>query len=114
MWIEALNQAEVEASFAFRRAENVYYPPAIRALGLSSTSGPRADIVSKEDAGNEASPAKILPSSNSPRKDTEQAKAFEKVKDTTKGEWFLRLPSPKLDLRTLPRANKLLRALRLF
>ena len=35
---------------------------------------PRVDIVFKEDAGNEASPAKILPSSNSPRKDTEQAK----------------------------------------
>ena len=33
MWNEALNQAGVEASSALRRAENVYYPPAIRALG---------------------------------------------------------------------------------
>ena len=82
MWIEALNQAGVEASSALRRAENVYYPPAICASGLSSTSGPKADIVSKEDADNEASTAKILPSSNSPRKDTKQAKALEKVKDT--------------------------------
>ena len=112
MWIETLNQAGVEASFALRRAENVYSPQLF--VPQAFLARPRADIVSKEDAGNEASPAKILPSSNSPRKDTEQAKAFEKVKDTTKGERFLRLPSPKLDLRTLLRANKLLRALRLF
>ena len=26
VWNEALNQAEVKASSAFRRAENVYYP----------------------------------------------------------------------------------------
>ena len=29
-WYEALNQAGVKASSALRRAENVYYPPAIR------------------------------------------------------------------------------------
>ena len=74
VWTEALNQAGVEASSTLRRAENVYYPPAICTSGPSSTSSPKADIVSKEDVDNEASPTKILPSSNSPPKDTEQAK----------------------------------------
>ena len=76
VWNEALDQAGVEASSALRRAKNVNYPPTIRA------SGSKVDSVSKEDADNEASTAKILPSSNSPRKDTKQAKALEKVKDT--------------------------------
>ena len=51
-WNKALNQARVEASSAFRRAESVYFPPAICA---SSSSGPKADTTSKEaDAENES------------------------------------------------------------
>ena len=58
MWNEALNQARVEASSAFRRAKNVYYPSAIR------TSGSKVDPVSKEvDEGNE-SPTKAPPTAN--------------------------------------------------
>ena len=36
-WNEALNQAGVEASSALKRAESVYYPPAIRTPGSSSS-----------------------------------------------------------------------------
>jgi len=36
-WNKALNQAGVEASSALRRAESVYYPPAIRASGSTSS-----------------------------------------------------------------------------
>ena len=42
VWYEALNQARVEASSALRKAESVYYPPAIR---VSVPSDSRADIV---------------------------------------------------------------------
>lgn len=35
VWDEALNQAGVKASSALRRPENIYYPPAIWALGPS-------------------------------------------------------------------------------
>ena len=34
VWNEALDQVGVEASSSLRRAENVYYPLAIRALGF--------------------------------------------------------------------------------
>ena len=40
VWNEAFNQARVEASFAFKRAENGYYLPAIRALGSPHSSSP--------------------------------------------------------------------------
>ena len=37
IWNEALNRAKVEASFELRKTDNIYYPPAIRALDLPST-----------------------------------------------------------------------------
>ena len=40
VWNEAFNQARVEASFAFKRAENGYCLPAIRALGSPHSSSP--------------------------------------------------------------------------
>ena len=40
VWNEALNQVGIEASSIFRRAKNVYYPPAIRASGPPSSSSP--------------------------------------------------------------------------
>ena len=63
VWNEALNQAGIKASFALKRAENIYYPPAIRS---SSSSDPKADTVSKEADDDKDSLVKVLPSSNSP------------------------------------------------
>ena len=51
----------VEASSALKRAENVYYPPAIRTLG---SSGSEANSVSKEASEGKESPAKALPTTN--------------------------------------------------
>ena len=45
VWNEALNQAEVEASSALRRVENVYYPPAIHA---SSSPSSKADTTPQD------------------------------------------------------------------
>ena len=48
VWNEALDQAGVEASSALRRAENVYYPPAIRALSPLTSLSSQAEPVSKK------------------------------------------------------------------
>ena len=45
-WDEALNRAGVEASSKLRKPENIYYPPAIRALDLPPIQGEAASIVS--------------------------------------------------------------------
>ena len=37
VWDEALNQAGVEASSMLRKAENIYYPPTIRASSLNNS-----------------------------------------------------------------------------
>ena len=37
VWDEALNQAGVEASSMIRKAENIYYPPTIRASSLNNS-----------------------------------------------------------------------------
>ena len=58
IWNEALDQAGVEASSAFRRAKNVYYPPAIR------TSGSKVDPVSKEVDEGKETPTKARPTAN--------------------------------------------------
>ena len=60
VWNEALNQAGVEASSALRRAESVYYPPAIRAPGPASS---KADTSSEVVELGKGSSAKTLPSS---------------------------------------------------
>ena len=36
-WNEALNRAKVEASSELRKADNIYYPPAIKASDLPYT-----------------------------------------------------------------------------
>ena len=36
-WNEALNRAKVEASSELRKADNIYYPPTIRASDFPST-----------------------------------------------------------------------------
>ena len=68
VWNEALNQAKVEASFTFRRAESVYYLPAIHA---SSSISSKADTPSKVAKLEKNSPKKVPPSSISPPKEAE-------------------------------------------
>ena len=85
VWNKALNHAGVQASSALRRAKNVFYPPAIRALGPPSSSSPQAATVSKKADEDKGSPAKIPPSFTSPFKEAKQAKAIGKKKDTSKG-----------------------------
>ena len=81
VWNGALNQAGVEASSAFRKVENVYYPPAIR---VSGSLGSKVDIASNEANDGKESPTKVLPSVNIPSKETEQPEVAEKVTYITK------------------------------
>ena len=78
VWNEALDQAGVEASFALRRAENVYYPQTIRA------SGSKVDSVSNEADEGKESPTKALPTTNISSEAAEHAKDAEKAVDLTK------------------------------
>jgi len=82
VWNEALNQAGVEASSAFRRAESVYYPPVIWA---SSSSGSKAGTASEEVDIDKDSSTKALLSPDSPSKEAEQPGVAEKETNTTKG-----------------------------
>ena len=68
VWNEALNQAGVKASSALRKAESVYYPPAIH---VSGSSGSKVYIASKEANDGKESPTKVLLSVNIPSKETE-------------------------------------------
>ena len=49
---EALNWAGIDASSELRRSENIFFPPAIRALGLAPNQKEVAPLVTKpaEDA----------------------------------------------------------------
>ena len=69
-WDEALNRARVKASSKLRKAENIYYPPAIRASDLISTQGEVASTVA--DLIKEAQPQDPpLPSQQSLTKEPE-------------------------------------------
>ena len=81
VWNEALNQAGVKASSALRKAESVYYPPAIH---VSGSSGSKVYIASKEANDGKESPTKVLPLVNIPSKETEQPEVTEKATDITK------------------------------
>lgn len=85
VWNETLNQAGIEAFFAFRRAENVYYPLAIRTPSPPNSSDPQTTTVPEKANRDKGNPAKIPPSFSSPPKVAEQAKATEKEKDASKG-----------------------------
>ncbi|KAK9997902.1 hypothetical protein SO802_017505 [Lithocarpus litseifolius] len=82
VWNEALNQARVEAFYAFRRVESVYYLLAIHA---SSSTGSKVDTTSKEVDISKDSLAKALLSPDSPSKEAEQPGVVEKETVTTKG-----------------------------
>ena len=60
-WEEALNQARVEASSVIRRAESVYYPPAICP---TSSSDSKADPASSKAAEAQGSPTRAPPTVN--------------------------------------------------
>ena len=75
VWVETLNQARVEPSSVLRKAENIYYPPAIRAPSSSSSktdAPPEVVDLEKQSLG------KVPPLPGSPTKLVEQPKADEK------------------------------------
>ena len=63
VWNKAFNQVEVEASSVLRKAENVYYPPAIRASGSTSS---KTDASTEMAEVGKASLAKALAFSDNP------------------------------------------------
>ena len=63
VWNKALNQAGVEASSILKKAESVYYPPAIRALGSASS---KVDTSSKVTELRKGNPVEAPPSSDRP------------------------------------------------
>ena len=81
MWNEVLNQAEVDASSTLRRAENVFYPPAIWALGPSSS---KAKSATKDPNLSKDAYASALSPSTFPPKEVNHVGATEKEKDTAK------------------------------
>ena len=81
VWNEALNLAGVEASWALKRAQNVYYPPAIEASGSSASQD---DVAPKGMSPIEEIPTKDLPPPSSPPKRAEQTNAPEKGKEVPK------------------------------
>ena len=82
VWNETLNQAGVEASSKLRRAECVYYPPAISALAFASS---KVDTPSEVVELKKDSPEKVPLPSGSPLKEAEQLGFVEKEADMTKG-----------------------------
>ena len=96
VWNEAFNQVGVEASSALRRAESVYYSPAIRALGS------KANTASKEaDEGKEI-PTKDLPTANILPKEVEL-----KRQQTLLRKWPMMPPCLQLPPKTPPRRKRL-------
>lgn len=81
VWDEALNQARVEASSVLRKAESVYYPPAIR---LSSSSNFKANPVFSKAGEILGSPPKAPPVANIPSKGAEQTVDTSKTRDVNK------------------------------
>nr|XP_023899931.1 uncharacterized protein LOC112011826 [Quercus suber] len=81
VWNEALNQAGVEASSALRKAENVYYTPAIRTSGSLSF---KANLVSSKADEGQASPSKAPLAPNTSPKEAEQAEDIAKLGDINK------------------------------
>ena len=81
VWTEALNQAGVDASSALRRAENVFYPPALRVEGPSNS---QADVVPKVPEPNKVAPTSTLLASTDPSKKADRASTADKEKEPVK------------------------------
>ena len=80
-WEKALNQAGVEASSMLRRAESVYYLPAIR---LVSSSDSKADPVPLEAAEALRSPSRAPPAANTSSEGGERAEDTTRARDANK------------------------------
>ena len=75
VWAEALNRARVEASSELRRAENVYYPPAIRE---SSPANSQANTASEVTEAGQNSATNTLTPLDRPAEETENYGVSEK------------------------------------
>ena len=78
VWFEALNQAGVKASSVLRRADRVYYAPAIREFGLS---GSRIDTPSEVAEVGKDSIVTIPSSSVKHGEEAKHLEVIEKDKD---------------------------------
>ena len=81
MWDEALNRTGVESSSIIRKAENIYYPLAIR-VSTSSSSKPVTPFEVAEPEKHNSD--EVPPPPNSPSKLAEHPKASEKEIEATK------------------------------
>ena len=79
MWIEALNQAGVEAISVLWKADRVYYPPTIWEFFLS---GSRTDTTFEVAAAGKDSTTNISTSSDGSAEEAEQPGVIEKYKNT--------------------------------
>ena len=82
VWNETLNQARFKASSVLRKAENVYYPPAIRASGSTCSRTYPTPEVAKVGKDN---PTKVLTSSDNLSEVAEDPGVIEKEKNANKG-----------------------------
>ena len=105
MWNEALNQAGVEASYAFRSAESVYYPLAIRALSSTNSkddTAPEVAELGKDSLTKVPPPPPLLIAL--PRKPG--SPRLLKKKLTQPREWPLMASRPQLFLKTYPKRRR--------
>ena len=77
VWAKALNQAGVEALFELRRAENVYYPPAIQQFAPASSE---ADTTSEAVEAGQDSATNAPTPLDKPAEETEHPRVLEKEK----------------------------------
>ena len=84
VWNEALDRAGVEAYFALRKAENVYYPQTIRSLGSLGSSSSKADLVSSGTNEGKESPTRALPTANISSKEAKLSEDAKKAANFTK------------------------------
>ena len=75
VWNKPLNQDGVEASSVLRKAESIYYPSAIQALGSANS---RTDASPKVAKMGKANLAKALTSSDKPLEVAQQQGVAEK------------------------------------
>ena len=102
VWNEALNQAEVEAFSALRRAESVYYPPATRTPGSASSKADTA--LEWQSLERTARPRSLSFLIALPRRPS--SAGLLKKKLTQPREWPLMPSSPQLLLRTYPKRKR--------
>ena len=90
MWNEALDQAGVDASSTLRRAENAFYPLALR---IATPSSSHAKVDPKAPELSQAASTSTLSTSTIPPKEADQTSAVEKDKELTKPPYAPKDPS---------------------